>query len=70
MKKSQKLLPLNILFTCGLLFFHFALIAQSDRCELVGKVIEKTSGNTIIGAVITIPGTSYGAVSEIGRAHV
>lgn len=65
MKKSQKLLPLNILFTCGLLFFHFALIAQSDRCEIVGKVIEKTSGNTIIGAVITIPGTSYGAVSDV-----
>lgn len=35
------------------------------QCNIVGKIIEKNTGNTIIGAVITVPGTSFGAVSDV-----
>jgi len=65
MKKLQKSSYLHIIILFGFFFPPFKLAAQSDKCELLGKVIEKATGNTIIGAVITVPGTSYGTVSDV-----
>jgi hypothetical protein len=66
---SMKKMQLSKLFTCAIfittsLITNFTL-GQSEKCEIVGKVIEKNTGNTIIGAIITVPGTAYGAVSDV-----
>jgi outer membrane receptor for ferrienterochelin and colicin len=64
--KNLKIVSLFIFIQMLNFGFNISNIsAQKENCELVGKVIEKKTGNSIIGAIITIPGTSFGAVSDV-----
>lgn len=54
-----KFLPL------GILFIIFSLTAQAQSGKIEGKVVDKKSGETLIGLTVGIDGTTKGAVTDI-----
>jgi hypothetical protein len=65
MEKLHKMTFKKLFFLSFLTFIISVVSAQTSNCLVVGKIIEKSTGNTIIGAVVTVPGTGYGAVSDV-----
>lgn len=60
--KQKRLRAVLWLFLATLLFQGSALFAQQT---ITGKVIEASSGETLIGATVVIKGTTFGAVTNL-----
>ena len=53
------------LFPVIILLFHISLFSQDGRGSISGKVIDKTTLDGIPGANVLIPGTNYGAATDV-----
>ncbi len=61
LKKLQKLV---------VLLFALNVVAQAQKGKIAGKVIDKKSGEDIIGATIVVEGTTNGASTDIDGKYV
>ncbi|TAG52587.1 MAG: TonB-dependent receptor [Cytophagales bacterium] len=57
------MLKKTLIFILSLLFF--SIIAQAQKGKIAGKIIDKKTGEDIIGATITLEGTTNGVSSDI-----
>ncbi len=67
MKKSTCiwfLSPIRLLFGAGFLLLTSALTAQRS-CVISGKIIDKSTGDPLIGAIVQLDSTDIGAATDI-----
>lgn len=62
------MLKKTLIFILSLLFF--SIIAQAQKGKIAGKIIDKKTGEDIIGATISIEGTTNGTSTDIDGKYI
>lgn len=58
------------LFTIGLLGFAALPVSAQERGTITGEVVDQTTRNPVVGAQISIPGTTLGTLTNTGGRFV